>query len=64
MMDREEMLKRIEEMPIDKLQEALIKALDESGIRYKRGGKPEDGFISLSEFFYDGWLTNDSKGID
>ena len=64
MINKEEALKQLKEMPIDKFQEALIKALDESGIKYKIGGEQEDGFVSLSEFFYEGWLTDENKRPD
>lgn len=61
MLNREAMLRHIKEMPIDEFQSKLCKALEDSGIKYKMGGEPEEGFIPLSEFFHEGWLT---EGLD
>ncbi len=47
MVDREAMLRKIREMPIDELQSMICRALDDSGIAYQIGG---DG-MSLSDFF-------------
>lgn len=46
MADRDELLKKIHEMPIDELRAIICEALDDSGIAYSEGG---DG-ISLSDF--------------
>lgn len=64
MIDKEQIIKHIEEMPIDEFQSKLCKALEDSGIKYKIGGEPEEGFIPLSEFFYEGCLTDESKRTD
>ncbi len=57
MINKEQLIKHIEEMPIDELQSAICKALEDSGIKYKIGGEPEEGFLPLSEFFHEGWFT-------
>ena len=47
MLNREEALRQIEEMPIDELQDLICKALDDSGIKYRTDGTG----VSLAEFF-------------
>lgn len=54
MFDKEAMIRRIDEMPIDELQNMICKALDDSGIAYQMG----PGGMSLSDFF-DGILTDE-----
>ena len=49
MLDKEEMLRKLDEMPIDELQDLICKALDESGIEYTTD--PNAGGISLGEWF-------------
>ena len=51
-------------MPIDELQSVVCKALEDSGVEYRIGGEQEEGFIPLSEFFYEGCLTDESKRPD
>ena len=61
---REDFIKKVKEMPIDNFQESIIKALCESGIKCKIGVSSKDGFIPLSDFFYEGCLTDESKRLN
>lgn len=47
MLDKEILIKQINEMSVEEVQELVSKALEDSGIEYSMDG---DG-ISLSEFF-------------
>ena len=51
---REEIIKRIREMPVDQLEQIIMKALEESGIFYYLGENIPEEYISLEEFFKDG----------
>lgn len=52
MINKDDMLKKIDNMPIEELQKLICQALDESGIKYHFGGDEIsiDGY-SLGEFF-------------
>ena len=47
MLDKEKLLKKLNEMPIEEVQKCICQALDDSGIEYTTDGTG----ISLSEFF-------------
>ena len=47
MLDKKELLKKLDNMPIEKAQKCICQALDDSGIEYSM----DDTGISLSEFF-------------
>lgn len=47
MLDKEELLKKLNDMPIEELQKCICQELDDSGIEYSMDGTG----ISLSEFF-------------
>ena len=47
MLDKEVMLRKIREMPVEEMQKLIRQALDESGIDYKMG----PGGMSISDFF-------------
>lgn len=51
MLDKKALLEKIDNMPIDELQEVICSALDESDIPYEIG---TGNGMSLSEFFGDG----------
>ena len=53
MLNKEKMLKEIEEMPIEKLRDCLCRALDDSGIEYyiyEDGEEIPEGTQLLSDF--------------
>ena len=49
MLDKETLLRELDEMPIDELQDLICKALDDSGIAYSTD--PNTKGMTLSEFF-------------
>ena len=57
---REDIIKKIEEMPEEELTDLIVKALNESGINYKimTSEELDEGYITLQEFFFNGCLTN------
>lgn len=59
MLDKEAALRRMNEMPIDELQDLIREALDDSGIEYSTDPNAEG--ITLGEFFK-GLTEEISKG--
>lgn len=56
MLNKEKMLKEIDEMPIEKLRECLCKALEDSDIEYhiyENGEEVPEGTTTLSDFLQD-----------